>query len=177
MLNKTLDKRSDAYALLHALGASARLLRHLQLVGEAADALIDIYNSLALRFDARLIELGAAVHDAGKIVFPEELDGPGARHEAAGQALMLANGVPPAVARCFVSHAAWQEPGNSFEELSVALADKLWKGKREEELELRVIDMIAAQRGQLRWDVFTTLDSAFEDIAAGGGERLRRSIV
>ncbi|NHZ44947.1 phosphohydrolase [Massilia aquatica] len=176
MLNKTLDKRTDAYALLHALGASARLLRHLQLVGEAADALIDIYNSLDLRFDARLIELGAAVHDAGKITFPEELDGPGSRHEPAGQALMLANGVQPAVARCCVSHAAWQEPGNSFEELSVALADKLWKGKREEELELRVIDLIAAQRGQSRWDVFTTLDGAFEDIAVGGSERLRRSV-
>ncbi|MDM5176392.1 hypothetical protein PO883_04195 [Massilia sp. DJPM01] len=168
--------RSDAYALLRALGANERLLRHVQLVGEAADELMNAYTGLQVRFDARLIELGVAVHDAGKITYPEELDGPGSRHEPEGQAMMLANGVQPAVARCCVSHAAWQHADNSFEELSVALADKLWKGKREEELELRVIDMIAAQRGVARWDVFTTLDSAFEDIAAGASARLRRSI-
>ena len=171
-----LDNRADADALLRALGASERLLRHLQLVGEAADELVMLYTGLQLRFDARLIELGAAVHDAGKIAHPEELDGPGSRHEPAGQALMLANGVQPAVARCCVSHAAWHDGGNSFEELSVALADKLWKGKREEALELLVIDAIAAQRGVSRWDLFTTLDSAFEDIAAGGADRLARSV-
>lgn len=175
--DSVLRDRANAAAMLRALGASERLLRHLQLVGEAADALMAVYSGLQLHFDARLIELGVALHDAGKIVHPEELDGPGSRHEPAGQALMLANGVPPALARCCVSHAAWQDPGNSFEELSVALADKLWKGKREEALELLVIDMAAAQRGQARWDVFTTLDSAFEDIAASGSERLRHSIV
>lgn len=174
---RMLRNRADAAAMLRALGAGEHLLRHLQLVGEAADALMAVYRGLHLRFDAHLIELGVALHDAGKIVHPEELDGPGSRHEPAGQALMLANGVAPALARCCVSHAAWQEPGNSFEELSVALADKLWKGKREEALELLVIDMIAAQRGQARWDVFTTLDSAFEEIAAGGSKRLRRSVV
>ena len=45
--------------------------------------LIEEYNELALRFDAGLIELGVAVHDAGKIKHPEELDGPGSMHEPA----------------------------------------------------------------------------------------------
>ena len=57
------------------------LPRHAQLVGEAADSLIVEYREPGVEFDASLIELGAAIHDAGKIVHPEELSGPGSRHE------------------------------------------------------------------------------------------------
>jgi len=56
------------------------------------------------------------------------------------------------------------------------LADKLWKGKREADLELCVIDEIALRTGLSRWDIFAQLDTTFEEIAAGGEERLRRSI-
>jgi hypothetical protein len=42
----------------------------LQLVGEAADALVAAYQALGLAFDLRRIELGVAVHDAGKIAYP-----------------------------------------------------------------------------------------------------------
>ena len=170
-----LDSRGDAYLLLRKLGAPPRLLLHLELVGEAADLLVGAYISLGLRFDAKLIELGVAVHDAGKIVYPEELNAPGARHEESGEALMLAHGVQPEVARCCVTHAAWQGQDVSLEERSVALADKLWKGKREETLELCVIDDVAGRLGIGRWDVFATLDSVFEEIAAEGTVRLQRS--
>jgi len=170
-----LKNRKEAYELLQRLGAPARLLVHVQLVGEAADLLVRNYMELGLEFDGRLIELGTAIHDAGKIKFPGELDSPGSRHEPAGEALMLANNVQPEVARCCVSHATWSEPSVSFEERSVALADKLWKGKREEALELSVIDEAAARLRLTRWDVFSQLDSAFEEIAAGGAERLSRS--
>ena len=60
----------------------------------------------------------------------------------------------------------------SFEEWLVALADKLWKGTRDETLELRVIDEIAQRLGQDRWDVFMKLDSFFEALAADGPKRL-----
>ena len=65
----------------------------------------------------------------------------------------------------------------SFEELLVALSDKLWKGKRVSNLELRVIDQIAALLEKNRWDVFEFLDSSFETIASYGDERLSRSRV
>jgi wobble nucleotide-excising tRNase len=97
----------------------------------AANAAINAYDSLSLEFDATLIRLGVALHDAEKISYPSELDGPGSMHEPAGEALLLASGVQPKVARCCVTHGRWAETGVSFEELSVALADKLWKGKRE----------------------------------------------
>lgn len=170
-----LNDREEAYALLRALGAKDRLLRHLALVGEAADGLDAAYRRLGLDFDARLIELGVAVHDAGKILHPDELDGPGSRHEAAGEVLLLKHGVQADVAGCCVSHAAWDAAGLSLEARTVALADKLWKGRREPELELLVIDGAAERLGVDRWEVFGELDSAFEAVAAEGDERLGRS--
>lgn len=89
--------------------------------------------------------------------------------------LLLANGVQPEVAQCCISHAAWKSDGVSFEERPVALADKLWKGKREADLELAVIDEIAHRLGCDRWDVFAQMDSVFEEIAVSGSERLQRS--
>lgn len=170
-----LRNRSDAYCLLTELGAPARLLVHVQLVGEAAERLMQAYAELGIKFDASLVELGVAVHDAGKIQYPEELQAPGSMHEPAGKALLLAHGVQPEVARCCVSHAKWQDDQVSFGERTVALADKLWKGKREEALELCIIDEVASKLHVSRWDVFTQLDSVFEEIAAGGTDRLERS--
>ncbi len=170
-----LYSRHDAYQLLRALDAPDRLLQHVMLVGEAADLLIKFYNSLNIKFDERLITLGVAIHDAGKVRYPHELDGPGSLHEAAGEQLMLDNGVQPEIARCCVSHAAWREADVSFEELSVALADKLWKGKREADLELRVIKAIAMKLQVDHWDVFMVCDTKFEKIAAGADDRLSRS--
>lgn len=170
-----LDNRADAYQLLIRLGASARLLLHVQLVGEAADLLMRGYADLGLDLDAQWIELGVAVHDAGKIAHPEELTGPGSLHEPAGKALLLQNDVQQRIAECCVSHAAWRTKGLSLEELSVALADKLWKGKREQDLELLVIDQAALRLGVDRWGVFEALDSVFEEIATGGSDRLGRS--
>jgi hypothetical protein len=83
--------------------------------------------------------------------------------------------VQPNVAKCCVSHAEWATDDVSFEERSVALADKLWKGKRETALEIQVIDMAAARLGVGRWDIFERLDAAFEAISARGNERLARS--
>ncbi len=170
-----LNDRTDAYRLLKRLGATKRLLLHLQLVGEAADLLIAGFRQLGIPFDGKLIELGAAVHDAGKIKHAGELDGPGSLHEPEGQAMLLAQGVQSEIARCCVTHASWNDPEVSFEELSVALADKLWKGKREPALELLVIDTAAGRLGAQRWDVFPHLDLLFENIACGANERLSRS--
>ena len=144
-----LSDRADAYRLLKKLGAPDRLLRHLELVGEASDELTAALAGMGIVFDVKLVELGVAVHDAGKIEHPAELDGPGSHHEPAGERLLLANHVQPEVARCCVSHAAWHLPGVSFEERLVALSDKLWKGKREQALELSVIDEAAVTSKRL----------------------------
>lgn len=170
-----LNNRNDAYRLIEQLGAPPHLIRHLKLVGEAAEELISAYNALGIKFNSKLIELGVAVHDAGKIEHQSELYSPGSLHEVAGEALLLSHGVQAEVARCCVTHAAWNRPDISFEERSVALADKLWKGKREPELELMVVDCAAFILGCGRWEIFTQLDAVFESIASRGEERLQRS--
>ena len=47
---RVIETRDDAYRLLEALGATARLLRHLALVGEAADDLIAEFSGRGLKF-------------------------------------------------------------------------------------------------------------------------------
>lgn len=63
----------------------------------------------------------------------------------------------------------------SSEELVVALADHLWKGNRNVELQHLVIDRVAGMLQQDYWELFVVLDSGFELIAAEGHIRLNRS--
>ncbi len=166
---------AEAEVLLLRLSAPPRLTTHVRLVGEAAEAIFAHLQGLGVFFDAHFVRLGVIFHDTGKILHPEELNGPGSQHEPDGERLLIEHGVDPTVARCCVSHARWPELECSLEELLVALADKLWKGVRHAELERRVIEVVAATLGKEFWDVFVELDSAFEEIAAGGAERLERS--
>lgn len=166
----------EALHFMRARGASARLVRHHELVVEAANELLAGLRELGLAdaVDARLVRLGAALHDIGKLVHPGELDAPGDRHERAGEALLREAGHAE-LARFAISHTAWQQPGLAPEDLLVALADKLWKGKRVAELEQRVITALAASTKRDAWSLFVALDDRFETIAAGGAARLARS--
>ena len=95
-----LKDRSEAFALLRDLGAPDRLIHHAQMVSQAAEQLLLEFAALAIPMDVRSVELGAILHDTGKILHPEELSEPGSLHEKAGEALLLSHGVQPEVARC-----------------------------------------------------------------------------
>jgi len=174
---RTVTPHSFAAAreLLVRLGAPVRLLRHIELVHEAAELLLRELVTLGVPLRADFVRVGVALHDSGKILHPAELDGPGASHEPDGEALLLHAGVSPELARVCLSHARWDTMEVSFEEIVIALADKLWKGVRNSRLEERCIDAIAGILGKERWDVFIALDNAFERVAANGQERLARS--
>lgn len=167
--------REAARKLLQDLGAPPRLLRHVELVGEAGEQLLERANQLGIPLDAELVRAGIVLHDVGKIVVPSELDAPGAEHEPTGELLLLEHGVSPELARVCVSHARWASMSVSLEELVIALADKLWKGVRKPALEERVIDGMATALRRERWDLFVELDGLFEKIAASGTSRLERS--
>lgn len=173
---KTFKSVRDAYRLLKELGAPPHLIQHVKLVGEAAEMLILQFQQLDLGFDLDLMRLGVTFHDTGKILHPSEFVDRGNRHEAAGETLLLEQGIDPKIARCCRSHGQWQQLECSFEELVVALADNLWKGKRNRELEERVIGKVAQMLGKDYWDVFGCLDDKFEEIAASGDSRLARSL-
>ena len=166
----------DALSLLRSLGASAWLVRHHELVVEAAGLICDaLAQDLGVRFERDTVLLGASVHDAGKIVHPEEMSGGGSQHEAAGQELLVRAGIPAEVARFCVTHASWET--DRIEDALVALADKLWKGKRDEALENHLAACIAAQTKQAAWEVYSRFDAICEAVAADGPARLSRSVV
>jgi hypothetical protein len=171
-----LNSRESAYSLLDELGAPNHLKLHVSLVGEAADLLIEKCNGLGVSFDSNFVQIGVAIHDIGKIIHTEEMTGPGSEHEPEGEKILLSKNIDPKIARCCLSHARWKVMSCSLEELLIALSDKLWKGKRVEELELKVIDKISESMGKDRWAVFEELDSHFEYIASSGHDRLQRSV-
>lgn len=171
----TLISPEEAKCLLERLGAPKRLIKHADLVLESGQEILLLLEELNVEIDEPLALTGMALHDVGKIAHPNELRESGNLHESAGQKLLLEQGVSEKIARFCISHAQYQEMSVSLEELLVALADKLWKGKREPELELRVIDEVAARLQKDRWAVFEQLDTGFEAVAASGDRRLARS--
>lgn len=183
-MNESPKTAADAFHLLYEIKATKALIRHAELVLEAAELLLDRLAFLGIPHLAWFVRVGAVLHDVGKISHPDELTGGGNLHEEAGQALLLSYGVTPLVARVCVTHAQWnlEVEGDeslwvTFEEMLIALADRLWKGRRDFELEKRVIAESATRLEVNAWDLFVPLDTLFEAIAAGGHDRLERSRV
>jgi HD superfamily phosphodiesterase len=158
-----------------ARGPAFHTVSHTQLVSEAAELLIGKLDTLGVAIDAEFIRIAVVLHDVGKIVHPAELDRPGTEHEPAGEQLLLSKGINSKLARCCLSHARWASMACSLEELVIALADTLWKAKRLAALETAVVKAVSERAKQDYWDLFIDLYTCFEDIAAGGAERLVRS--
>jgi putative nucleotidyltransferase with HDIG domain len=164
----------DVVVLLHDVGAPPRLVAHLRAVHDVAwqiaDGLRKAYPELS--FDRTEVLYGAATHDIGKALHPNELSEPGSEHEAAGCRLLCERGVPQRLARFAATHGAWDSADLRIEDLLVSLADKVWKAQRVTDLEDRVVDRIAAVTGEPRWQVFMKLDEVLERIARGADDRL-----
>jgi len=166
----------NAITLLVELGAIPHLVQHHRLVAEAATALCDELAVVGLDgFDRTEVVVGAALHDVGKTLHPDEMHGGGSAHERSGYQLLLEHGVPERVARHAWMHAAW-EGQEALEPVLVALADKLWKGKRVADLEEGAARLVADVSGWDFWSVWSEVDPIFEDVAASADERLTRSV-
>ncbi len=115
----------QAVDLLVRLQAPPRLGAHLRAVHDVAWRLTGWLAGAypKLEFDRPAVLFGAATHDIGKVVHPEELSGPGSRHESAGRRLLLDAGVDPALARFAGSHGTWDSPAAEVEDLLVSVAD------------------------------------------------------
>jgi hypothetical protein len=137
----------DVAALLDRLRAPPRLIAHLKLVHNVATQIVTgiCRQWPALEFDEPGVLYGAATHDIGKILHPEELSAPGSRHEEAGALLLLQHGVSSWRAHFAWTHGQWcNVPRPLIDDLLVALADTIWSGKRNLDLE----QCIAAEIGQ-----------------------------
>ncbi|MFI1654887.1 HD domain-containing protein [Streptomyces sp. NPDC020472] len=160
--------------LLRALGAPPRLAAHLRAVHdvavELADWVADRYPGLAV--DRGAVLFGAATHDVGKTVHPAELSGPGSAHEAAGRDLLLRHGFAPDLARFAATHASWDDPEVTIEDLLVSTADKVWKDKRVPNLEDRLVQALAAAAGHEPWEEYLALDDLLTRLGADAAHRL-----
>lgn len=178
-MNQTIETTEDAIALLLSLSAPQKLVQHHRLVVEAAQELVKGLQQLFPRFafDSKLVLIGAALHDAGKVLHHNEIRGAGNRHEREGEKILLSLGVSPEIARFCRTHAQWTSKDATVEDWLVALADTLWKGCRKQKLEASVIAAIAERTAHDFWDIFIPVDSLFEAIADKGQERLSRSVL
>jgi putative nucleotidyltransferase with HDIG domain len=165
----------EVMGLCRRLHASPRLVAHLTLVHDVAKKLVEgLHVSFpGLSFDAKLVLFGAATHDLGKSVHPEELSAAGSEHERQGVLLLRKLGVSEQRSRFAYTHANWMDASEiALEDLLVALADNCWKGKRLAPLEDEVIKVISAKVPQARWEIFTALDEIVQRLAADADERL-----
>jgi putative nucleotidyltransferase with HDIG domain len=128
----------DVHDLLAELEAPPRLIAHLTLVHQVALELTHVIDRTwpDIPFDRQAVLRGAAIHDIGKVIYPEELREPGKQHEEAGVALLQRHGFSAEQARFARTHGQWRDdPAVQLADLLVALADTIWKGQRDEQLE------------------------------------------
>ncbi|MFD5474242.1 HD domain-containing protein [Streptomyces sp. NPDC127105] len=160
--------------LLRSLSAPPRPAAHLRVVHHVAVELADWVQSRYpdLTVDRDAVLFGASTHDVGKALHPEELVGPGSMHEEAGRDLLLDRGFQPALARFAATHASWDGPAATIEELPVSTADKVWKDKRVPHLEDRLVRALASATGREPWEEYLALDDSLVRLGADAGRRL-----
>ena len=108
----------------------------------------------------------------GKARFPNELTGPGSLHEECGVEMLSNAGVPSSLARFALTHSSWASPTTTIEDLSVSVADKIWRGKRQEDLERILINRLSLALSKPEWEVFASMDNILLDLAAAAVHRL-----
>jgi hypothetical protein len=167
---------AEQLGILERLGAPPELIRHAEVVSEVAEELLAACARLAIPIDEGWVLSGAVLHDAGKVLVPAELHGPGSLHESVGEPLLLEAGVDARIARCATTHAQWALSDVTLEELAVALADTIWKGKREPRLETAFVEAAAARTSVPFWELFPALDGELECIADAGSLRMARML-
>ena len=162
-----------AQDLCRQLNAPPRLVVHLQLVHDAARTIVLMLKEAfpQITLDEPAILFGAATHDLGKTIYPEELGAIGTKHQEEGPALLVSKGVDPRLARFALTHGRWDDT-MSVEDFVVALADNVWNGRRLPDLEAILAKTIAGQTGVPEWQVFSRLDEILGEIAEGADERL-----
>jgi hypothetical protein len=160
--------------LLCRVDAPPRLAAHLRVVCDVAVQLVESFGDAfpSFRFDVAAVVYGAAAHDIGKVLHTSELEAPGNDHERDGYRLLIESGVPSGLARFARSHGDWSASDATVEDEIVALADKVWKGRREEELEHKLLSRISAAENEEPWRVFARLDDLLTAISTEADRRL-----
>lgn len=164
-----------AVRLCAKAGAPPRLVTHLTIVHDVAVSFCQSLDARYpnLEYDGETVHLGAALHDIGKAFHPEELSGQGNQHENAGEQFLMKEGVPHAVARIARTHGQWRGEVSPFlEDLLVALADKVWRGARDEQLETLIVNNLSTVTAVQAWEAYSALDRIVRSIAVNADTRI-----
>lgn len=166
----------EALRIYQQLSISPRLLAHLVLVHDTACKLIECIDDAfpGLDFDHEAVLFGAAVHDIGKTVHPNELIESGKKkHQKAGVEILESLGVPDKKARFAFTHSNWNDPQKiTLEDLLVALADKCWKGKRISQLESLTAETLSNATGKPAWECYASMDEIIQSLSRNADKRL-----
>lgn len=167
-----------ASKLLGNLNVPTQLKAHLEIVHDTAKTLIQKVGKSfpSLVFDQEAVLFGAATHDIGKLLHTDEIQTQGQKHLRDGEALLELLGVPPRLSRFAASHGSWSDE-SSIEDLLVALADQIWKGRRDPDLAFLIVEHLVTLTGTSQWQVFMELDDLLADIAATSNERLEYALI
>jgi HD domain len=160
-----INSSKEALELLIKLKAPFRLVQHHLVVLEAANILVKEIKIVfpKLVCDYQLVLIGTALHDAGKILYPKEISVLGKKHEIEGEKFLIEKGVKPEIARFCRTHAQWDKCYDcKLKDLLVALADNLWKGKRFELLEEKIVSNITDNTNSNYWQNYLTLNNIYE---------------
>lgn len=163
----------DVQNLLLELNAPPRLAAHLRAVHDVAARIVAWVQERypAVDVDAPRVLAAAALHDIGKVVHPNELSGPGSSHEQSGCVLLRDHGADERVAGMVRDHGSWSADA-PLDLLLVCLADKVWKDRRQDDLEQYVVDRLAAATGETPWSIFAALDEYLTALGRRAGQRL-----
>lgn len=151
-----------------------RLNRHLRLVSfTASNLLSEIDNEWnQLKVNKDFVMFGAATHDIGKVISQNEIYGSGNQHESIGKNLLLENGFSEELSRFALTHGNWKSKDVILEDLLVTLADKIWKGKRINELEELICQEISKRIELDFWEIYQKLNLILDKISLSAQSRL-----
>ncbi|MDB9837202.1 HD domain-containing protein [Flavobacteriaceae bacterium] len=171
---KVTELTKEIRDLLEELDAPQRLIKHLTIVNSTALCMVDHLKTEwpNLMLNKKEILFGASTHDIGKIIITDELYKKGKKHESEGFKLLKEVGYNDQESRFTITHGNWENSDLKIEDFIVCLSDKIWKGKRTNELEEWITNKIAELTKTDFWDVSMKLDLILEKIVIGSDDRI-----
>ncbi len=171
---KIVELPKEIRDLLEQFDAPQILIKHLTIVNSTAFYIVKKLKTewLNLVLNEKEILFGASTHDIGKAIITDELYKKGKKHESEGFKILKELGYNDQESRFTITHGNWENSDLKIEDLIVCLSDKIWKGKRINELEERITNKIAELTKTDFWDVSMKLELILEKIAIGSDDRL-----
>jgi len=171
---KIVELPKEIKKILNQFDTPQRLIKHLTLVNSTAFLIIEeLKNEWSnLLLNEKEILFGASTHDIGKVLVTDELYKKGKKHELEGFKILKELGYEDQESRFTVTHGNWRNPNLKIEDLIVCLSDKIWKGKRVNELEEQITNKISKLTKTDFWDVSMKLELILEKITIGSDDRI-----